>query len=225
MYFINGVPHEDTCNKFYAFRCSCTSARHVFWLEIWAFGKNEKVTACRENTPLSVDDYKMCSLSVPENHYLGFFKKTWSAIKYIFGAQVEYDEVALTYSSCKEVADLLNSFSADVKNFANTNNIDIPFQIGSFVPSDDEYVESEYHIEEKDCTFVLKREYVYGKDHPLMATMTIRLPKKKFFSRFKYAWNYLRWDGTFADVQISVDMAEQIAQYLYATIPNNLVYD
>jgi hypothetical protein len=86
-------------DKFIVCVCGCTE--HLIRLEQFNWEKDGKVVDCD------------VSMTVHLSHSLGFFRRIWVAIKYVFGAASKYgnfDEVLLDEAKAQEIIDFLQTY-------------------------------------------------------------------------------------------------------------------
>ena len=160
----------------------------------------------------------MAYLVVPEKHYLPFWKKCVSVVKYFFGKKVEYSGTMIRHSDIPRINELLTKYSDYLRRTATDLNINLPFES---VPIN----ENELLIidPETSRTIVFDREKMFGEDHPWTINIQVRLPKVGFFKKFKFAWEYLRFDGTDCDIELTLDKINAISSFLTSSMATNLV--
>jgi len=209
IYSRNGVAHEDYADKNYFFVCQCCDTSHNFAITFWDHepDKNQSVVE------------SSAYLSVPETHYLPFWKKCFTIVKYFFGKKAEYSGVMIRHCDIPRIVELLSKYSDYLRQIATELNLNIPFEQVNLNGNELSIVDFS-----TSRTIVLEREKLFGDDQPWVACLTVRLPSKVgFFKKLKFAWEYLTYDsGTYCDVALTLDKMTAISAFLSNSVAYNL---
>jgi len=211
IYIKNGVAYEDYSDKNYFFVCQCCSTSHYFALTFWDYEQDQDDNG---NPKIPSSAY----IVVPEKHYLSFWGKCVSVVKYFFGKNIEYAGTMLRHCDIPKINGLLGKYSDYLRETAASLNINIPFETVPLYENELLLIDPE-----TSRTIVINREKMFGEDQPWIVNIAVRLPKVGFFKKFKFAWEYLKYDGTDCDVELTLDKINAITAFLSNSMATTLV--